>query len=161
MINKISNIEELRAEKVRLQVKKAALEEAIKDDIHEIKESLNPMNLLKSKVNHAKNGENGTMNKLLGTSLSFGLDFLITRLLFKKSGFLKKTIMSLLIHNVGSKVLTNKSGSIISAVKEFIEKFRSEYKNKNYTYDRTTASDDYWPYVSGYTSEQERFFGVN
>jgi hypothetical protein len=143
MINKISNIEELRAEKVRLQVKKAALEEAIKDDIHEIKESLNPMNLLKSKVHHIKNGENGMGNKLLGTSLSFGLDFLITRLLFKKSGFLKKTIMSLLIHNIGSKVLTNKSGSIISAVKEFIEKLRSEYKNKKYTYDRTTASDDY------------------
>ncbi|MEO5570900.1 MAG: hypothetical protein ABIT08_06810 [Bacteroidia bacterium] len=112
MINKVSSVEELRAEKARLQIKKESLEDSIKDDVHSIKESLNPFNLLKGNAQN-KSDENGILNKLFGTSLGFGLDFFVRRLFLKKSGFLKKAFLSLVINTLGSKVFAAKSGAIL------------------------------------------------
>jgi hypothetical protein len=136
MINKVSNMEELRAEKARLVLKRKSLEDAIKNDVKEIKENLNPFHFLKSKAT-----ENGIVDNLLGTSLAFCMDFLFTRMLFRKSSFIKKTVLSLLIQMAGSKIIAGKSEVILSVIKKFINKLRAEDKNENF--DRTTASDEY------------------
>ena len=136
MINKVSNIAELRVEKARLVLKKQSLEEAMKKDFKGIKENLNPFHFLKSKA-----GENGMVDNLLGTSLAFGLDLLLTRVLFRKSNFLKKTVLSLLIQFAGSKIIAGKSEAILSTIKKFIDKLKAEKNNENF--DRTTAADEY------------------
>jgi hypothetical protein len=141
MINKISNISELRAEQVRLRLKINSLEAEIKNDFEKIKQNINPFHFLKTGV--AKSGGNNFINELTAAGLAFGLDFLITRLIFKKSGFLKKMLLSALIQFAGSKILADKSDAIIGVIKNFIEKLKKEDKDQTYTYDSTTAADEY------------------
>lgn len=141
MINKISSISELRSEQLRLRLKIDSLEAEIKNDFEKIKKDVNPFHFLKSPGD--KKGENNFINELSASALAFGLDFLITRLIFKKSGFLKKMLLSALIQFAGSKILAGKSGSIIGVIKEFIEKLKKEDKDKTFTYDSTTAADEY------------------
>jgi hypothetical protein len=143
MISKISNITELEAEKARLRAKKDALEEEIKNDFEKIKQSANPFHIFKKKTDEIKSGENGMVNQLLGTSLAFGLDFLTTRLLFRRSGFLKKFVLSLLIQTAGSKVLAGKSNEIVAVIKNFIDKLKKDEREDERAYDRTTAADEY------------------
>lgn len=143
MISKVSNISELRAEQARLRLKKATLEEGIKNDFEKIKQDLNPFHFLKSRGEEFKKGENGIVNELFGTSLAMGLDFLITRLIFRRSGFLKKIVLSMLIQFAGSKLFAGKSGAVITVIKDFIHKLKKEDKNKNYAYDSTTSADEY------------------
>ncbi|MEP7168148.1 MAG: hypothetical protein ABI855_02135 [Bacteroidota bacterium] len=143
MISKVSNINELRAEQTRLRLKKDFLEEEIKNDYEKIKQDFNPFHFLKMKTGQINNGENGMVNELLGTSLAFGLDFLITRLIFRKSGFLKKAVLSLLIQIAGSKILAAKSGTILKVIKDFIDKLKKDEPDKNHSYDSTRAADDY------------------
>jgi|SRR6185436_1450887 len=141
MINKISNISELRAEQVRLRLKINSLEAEIKNDFEKIKQNINPFHFLKT--GDAKKEGNNFINELSGSALAFGLDFLITRLIFKKSGFMKKMLLSALIQFAGSKMLAGKSGAIIEVIKNFIERLRKGDKEQTYTYDSTTASDEY------------------
>jgi hypothetical protein len=143
MISKVSNISEFRAEQVRLRLKKAALEEGIKNDFEKIKQDINPFHFLKSRGEEFKKGENGIVDELFGRSLAMGLDFLITRLVFRRSGFLKKIVLSLLIQFAGSKLFAGKSGAILTVIKEFIHKLKREDKNKDYAYDSTIAADEY------------------
>jgi hypothetical protein len=143
MISKVSNISELRAEQARLRLKKAALEEGIKNDFEKIKQDINPFHFFKSRGEESKKGENGIVDELFGTSLAMGLDFLITRLVFRRSGFLKKIVLSMLIQFAGSKFFAGKSGAVMDVIKDFIHKLKKEDKDKNYAYDSTTAADEY------------------
>jgi hypothetical protein len=145
MISKVSNIAELRAEQARLLMKKDSLEEEIKNDFEKVKQGLNPFHFLKTKTDEIKNGENGVVNELLGTSLAFGLDFLMTRLIFRKSGFLKKVVLSLLVQMAGSKMLAGKSNEIVGVIKKFINKLKKDEREEDddHAYDRTTAADEY------------------
>lgn len=143
MINKVSNISELRAEQSRLRLKKDSLEDEIKNDFEKIKQGFNPLHFLKRKAEEIKHGENGVVNELSGTALALGLDFLITRVLFRKSGFLKKILLSLLIQFAGSKMLAGNSGAILTVIKDFIDTLKKDDKDEKQAYDRTTAADEY------------------
>ncbi len=143
MISKVSNISELRAEQSRLRQKRDSLEGEIKNDFEKIKQDINPFHFLKSKATEIKSRENGIANELLGASLPLVLDFLITRVFFKKSGFLKKVLLSVLIQFAGSKMLAGNSEAILAVIKDFIGKLKKDDADKSQTYDRTTAADEY------------------
>jgi len=136
MINKVSNIAELRAEKARIVLKKKSLEEAMKNDFKGIKNNFNPFHFLKSKAS-----EDGIVDNLVANSLASGLNLLLTSMLFRKSGFIKKIVLSSLIQLAGSKIIAGKSEVILSTIKKFIDKLKAENKNENF--DSTTAADEY------------------
>jgi len=136
MINKVSNIAELHAEKARLVLKKKSLEEAMKNDFKVIKNNFNPFHFLKSKAS-----EDGIVDNLVANSLASGLNLLLTSMLFRKSGFIKKIVLSSLIQLAGSKIIAGKSEVILSTIKKFIDKLKAENKNENF--DSTTAADEY------------------
>ena len=141
MINRISNIEELRAEKMRLRLKKQLLEEAMKNDVSAIKKKLDPFHFFTSKTDDIKEGKSGFANDLFGTSLAFVLDLLFTRFLLRKSNFIKKTVLSLLIQMAGSKIFAAKSEAILASIKKFMEKLKAEQKTE--PFDSTTAAEEY------------------
>ena len=100
-----TSIEELRNAKRILYSKKAALELDMKDELDSLKDSLSPAKILSRIVNagsHSHNGshdENATSNN---QGLLFGAgaavtDLLVNDLFLRKSGYIKKFVMSYVI----------------------------------------------------------------
>jgi predicted alternative tryptophan synthase beta-subunit len=142
MINKISNIAELKKEKARLRQHKIYLEEAMKQDVNDIKESLNPANIFKKKVQEYKTGNGSIMNKVIGLGLGSGLEFLLLRVFMKRSSFITKAIITVLMQYYGRNLVSKNSDTIISMLKRVFSKLK-DFKHDNEVFDSSTASADF------------------
>ena len=142
MINKISNLQELRNEKARLRNQKIYLEEAIKQDANEIKESLKPSNILKKKFESYTTQNGSLKNKLVGLGLGSGLEFLLLRVLMRKSSFIKKAIITLLVQYYGRNVVIKNSDTIIAMLKNLFSKLKG-FNREHEVFDSSTASSDF------------------
>ena len=145
MINKISNIEELRVERLRLAQKRVILEDAMRNDFMLIKESLEPRNIIKNGLSGITGSSSFSGNDLLGTSLTMGINFLVSKVLMRRSGIVKKLIFTWLIKRYGVDFFEKNSDNIVNVIKSLVNKFTSKNGVKeNYDiYDSGTVADDY------------------
>ena len=107
MNKKVKSLVELEQEKARLNLKKASLEDSIKQRIKDLPHDFNPVNIIKRKFLDAE-----ARSKLARKSGILFLDFIIARFLFKRSSFIKKLLIALLIRK-GQTYLSNRINSMI------------------------------------------------
>ncbi|MEO8149747.1 MAG: hypothetical protein ABI723_19060 [Bacteroidia bacterium] len=145
MINKINNIEELRAERIRLKQKRYELEDAMRNDFTLIKRSLEPRNIIQNGLSGITGNNSFSANDLLGTSLTMGINFLVSKVLLRRSGLVKKLVVTWLIRKYGVDFFEKNSDNIVNVIKNLVTKFTSKNGRKeNFDfYDSGTVADDY------------------
>ncbi|HMT27853.1 MAG TPA: hypothetical protein PKD91_01105 [Bacteroidia bacterium] len=142
-MTKFKTLQELRLEKQKLHLKKELLEDEIKVDFEEFRESLKPVNMIKELFH--RNDEPGKEKSISPLALSIGsagLDLLIGKLILGKSSIIKKLLSSYVIRAVGPSLLTKAVPMVSGLIKELVEKF----SNKNHTsqhFEQSTASEQY------------------
>jgi hypothetical protein len=144
-MHKFNTIAELRMERSRLYNKKENLEEEIKLDFDELKESLKPMNMIRDLFTpdkHSQNGQSQTMSPVVLSLGSTLLDLVISKLVFNKSSYIKKFLSSYLIHSSGPSVIQKYGPTVVNAIKGLYNNFVKKDK-ANSIYEQSTAGGWY------------------
>jgi hypothetical protein len=130
-MNRIENLSDLRREIKRLQVVKASNEQALTHDIRELHESLKPANLVINTLRGFFETDSGPSG-LLKSGVSAGVNLLIEKLLFRKSNFIVKTLMSYLGGNLANNLVKNNTGAIVEKVRDWVSSFIASRKKNRY-----------------------------
>jgi hypothetical protein len=109
-MRRINTLEELKAERKRLSYRRLNLERQIKEDFEEIKQSLEPVNLLTA---GAKKSLENEKNHLFGNSVGLATTFL-AKIALKNSGFLPRLIVPLLVKNMTSSLVEKNKARIFN-----------------------------------------------
>ncbi len=133
-MRKVNSLAELKAEMQRLQQQQLYLEDEIKNDFNELKESLAPVHIA-SKMLVNKN--TGILNDLV--NLLTGI--FVKKILFRKSNFVLKFIFSFLAGNSVNNWLHTNRKKIEGWISELI--LKSGKKNKDEMYERATEDIEY------------------
>jgi len=125
----IKNSEDLRAAILELEDRKQREKQQLVENFHAFKESLTPINLLKSTFKKVKETP-GITSTVLKATVGLGVGLLSKRLLLGKSpGILKKIVGSAIEMGV-ARFVTKKSDTIKSTGNNFLKNFfRSKNKN--------------------------------
>ena len=142
-MTKFKTLQELRLEKQKLYLKKELLEDEIKMDFDEFRESLKPVNMIKELFHRNEEpGEEKNISPLALSIGSAGLDLLIGKLILGKSSIIKKLISSYVIRAVGPSLISKAAPVVSGLFKELYKKF----SNNNHIpqhFERSTASEQY------------------
>jgi citrate synthase len=108
-MRRISTYDELKAEKRRLKLRRTFLEAEIKRDFREIREGLEPINLLKKGAMHAaEKSDPHTLGDSIGNFAN-----MVARLALKRSGLLPRIIVPIVLRSVTSKLVEKNKARII------------------------------------------------
>ncbi len=142
-MHKFKNIEELRLERERLYLKKEMLEDEIRDEFEILKESMKPFNMIKSLFNrdtHVQNGQStNPVSSYIGSAV---IDFLVSKLVLRKSSFIRKVLASSLIYATGPKIIEKFLPVASVKLKELLSNFFHNHKSHP-TYEQSTAGNSY------------------
>jgi hypothetical protein len=119
----INTIEELRAERQRLYMRKALLETEIRNDYNEIKEELKPVILLTKGAGKLLSSKD---NSIAGNSVGFITELLVKKVVLKNSGFLMRLIVPYLAKNLASNVVEDNKPTIASWITGLVTKFMNK-----------------------------------
>lgn len=143
-MKKIETLAQLRLERKKLYIRKELLEDEIKLDFEEFRESLRPVNMLKELL-HREKDPNKVPQPVAPTVLNIGstmLDLVLGKMFLRKSSLVKKLIASYVVRAVGPSLIS-KAAPVVS---NLITKFQHQLSDKsrhNGIYEQSTASDVY------------------
>ncbi len=134
-VDYIENSKDLKKEIARLRALKAYQEDKIKLNVKHLKSSFAPANLVSEAASAVLEGARKprTIESTLVTGLNWGLNFLTDKVIFRKRGFLTRTIGGMILRTVAKKYLkkTNVSWSpLLNNVKNQIFSDKKHQKNK-------------------------------
>ena len=139
---KITSFNQLRSERTRLFLKKEVLEEEMSDNFTNLKNSLNPLNLIKEYTHFGESDYTTTkLPKQVGNVGGSILNLIVSGVLMKKAGFFKRIIASTLIQKLAPALIQN-SVPIFNDITQMISKFKNKSTSKQH-FDQTTAHDLY------------------
>jgi hypothetical protein len=139
---KITSLNQLRSERTRLFLKKEVLEEEMRENFSNLKESLKPLNLIKEYTHLGETDYTASkLPKQVGNVGGSILNLIVSGMLMKKSGFFKRIIASTLIQKLAP-VLIQNSVPIFNDLTQMISKFKNKSTSKQH-FDQTTAHDLY------------------
>ncbi|MBK7387794.1 MAG: hypothetical protein KBH11_02120 [Bacteroidia bacterium] len=139
---KITSLNQLRSERTRLFLKKEVLEEAMTENFRDLKESLKPLNLIKEYTHIGDTDYSAAkLPKQVGNVGGSILNLIVSGMLMKKAGFIKRIIASTLIQKLAP-VLINNSVPIFNDISKIISNFQRKEKPQQ-LFDQTTAHDLY------------------
>ncbi|MGZ3901397.1 MAG: hypothetical protein ACXVNO_07660 [Bacteroidia bacterium] len=107
-MRRIDTLEDLKAEKKRLVIKRLNLEREIKNDFEEIRQSFEPVNLIASSAKKALGTDS---NHLLGNSVG-EVTNMIARTVLRNSGLLPRILVPLIVKTVTSKLVEKNKSKI-------------------------------------------------
>ena len=113
----IHNLQDLRAEKKRVEALALQQKNLIKQDINEIKESLQPANLLLNAVSHLT-GIEFDNKTFLKNWMAYGLSILVQQYFLKAEQKVEEKFHEITI-------------SLVEKVKEFVQSFLHKNENQN------------------------------
>ena len=119
----INTIEELRAERQRLYMRKALLETEIRNDYNEIKEDLKPVILLTKGAGKLLSSKD---NSIAGNSVGYLTELIVKKVVLKNSGFLMRLIVPYLAKNLASNVVEDNKPTIASWITGLVSKFMNK-----------------------------------
>jgi hypothetical protein len=119
-MRKIESITELRLEYARLQAVKSEQEYILKQDVHNIVDSLKPINLLLNLSSDlfARRKEKGVIDGIM----NMGLYLLSNKILGGGAPSIMKSILTYVGQNVASNLITSKSTSVFDKIKGLFKK---------------------------------------
>ncbi len=113
----IQNLHDLRAEKKRLEALALQQKNDIKQDITDIKESLQPANLLLNAVSHLT-GIEFDNKTFLKNGMAYGLSILVQQYFLKAEQKVEEKLHDITV-------------SLVEKVKEFVQSFLHKSENQN------------------------------
>ncbi len=145
MIKQLRTIDDLRLEQQRLRKRKQELEGLLQEDFALIREDLKPGNIIRNSLNSISNFDGLKGNDVINTAVTMSLNFLVTKVLMRKSGILKQLIATFLLRKYGVEFVDKNSDDIVDFIKNIITKFsnRKRSRNREPIYDSGTAGEDY------------------
>lgn len=138
---KITSISELRSERSRLNLKLQVLDEEIRDNYTSLKISLHPGNIVKSLFNSRLDDTSSSpVSDKVSTVGGSVLNFLISGILMKKSGIIKRLVASSVIQKFAPFLIKQGVPLISSFISKMREKSHKKHQSQAF-YDSTTAYD--------------------
>jgi len=126
-MRRINTLNDLKAERKRLHSRKTFLEEEIKKDFNEIKQSFEPIRLLAQGAEKTLISEN---NHLISSSAGQLAKF-IARTTLRRSGFISKLIVPYLIKNATSNFVERNKTKILSFAEILFSKLAEKKSAKH------------------------------
>ena len=134
----IDNYEDLMEEKERLKARLKASKAGIKQSLGDIKEELNPFSNIKKTAQEALS--TSTTNPLVKFGIKRASEFLIGKVLLKKSGWLPKLVVPFLVREVATRLIGSKADKkIATALRSTAHKLR-EVEIPDLSGDKTASS---------------------
>lgn len=122
----IENIDTLRSELLRLKMHQYQLEHSMRQDVTAIKESFkSPLKFFgigKEKALTESHKEDWVTG-----ALRIGLPWAINSLMFKRSGFILKTLVTLVSQNAAGKVNRNTLANLVDMATDFVKGFKIKH----------------------------------
>jgi hypothetical protein len=137
---KFNSLAELRSERIRLYKKKELLEEEMKLDFEELKESLKPLNMIKDFFTRDRNSHDDgqPVSPAVATVGSTLIDLLVSRFVFNKNSYIKKLISSYLIHTTGPAVIEKYAPTLVNKFKIWLGNMLAKNNSKP-IYEQSTS----------------------
>ena len=132
---KIESYQQLREQRALARLRVKELEQQIKNDVDELKESFKPLNMARQAVSGMLSSDKHGM---VSESIGITVDTLIKKLLFRNTGFLTKTLISFAVKNYANGMVSKKSEDILDWLQVHIKKLKSKHHHNGY-YDESTA----------------------
>jgi hypothetical protein len=107
-MRKINTLAELRAEHRRLSERKIWLEAEIKKDFTELRESMEPVNLIKSSAEKVMGGKTGVL-----ATTAASLATILMKTTMKNSGLLSRLIIPIIVKKVTGRMVEKNKGKIM------------------------------------------------
>jgi hypothetical protein len=139
MMTKIESYDQLKAAKARSKQRVKMLEEEIKHDVEEIKNDLNPANLIGNTVRNMLTSEK---HGLVSESLNIGVNALVKGLLFRNKNFITKTLIAFAAKNFANNLVMKNSDNILDWVQSNLRRLKSKHKHNGQYFDESTANVD-------------------
>src|SRR5215218_2141895 len=122
-MSKIKNYADLEAEKLRLMALLRNHEEAIKADMVNVREGLQPVNNALKVINKMATRDNRV--PVMNFGVEMGIDLLVRRVLLGRAGWFAKIVVPYLIKNYTSHFIGDeKKEMLLSKVRDFFKKLR-------------------------------------
>lgn len=119
----IENIDTLRSELLRLKMQQYQLEHSMRQDVNAIKETFkSPLKFFGVGKEKALTGSN--QEDWVTGMLRIGLPWAINSLMFKKSGFILKTLVTVFSQKAAGKVNKNTLANLVDMATDFVKGFK-------------------------------------
>jgi hypothetical protein len=129
MKTQIENIDTLRSELLRLKMQQYQLEHAMKQDVQAIKEKFkSPLKFFGVGKEKALTGS--AHEDWVTGVLRIGLPLALNSLMFKRSGFILKTLVTLFSQKAAGKVNKNTLANLVERVTDFVKGFKIPQRSK-------------------------------
>lgn len=119
-MRKINTLEDLKAEKKRLQSHRLFLEVELKKDMAELKSSLAPLGLV---AGGAKKMLSSSESGIVGSTIGHAANFLTKNVLLRNSGFVTRLLVPFIVKNLASNLADDHKSQIADWVGNLISKF--------------------------------------
>jgi cell division septum initiation protein DivIVA len=129
-MKKIENANDLKERIKLLEAQVQRKETFIKSSAVDLYESMQPINIIKNKINELTNS-NISDNKVLQTGLSLGAGFILDKVLLGGKRNFAKNISSYLLTFLSSKLIIDNADKMLGKVDDFIKMVREKRKEKN------------------------------
>lgn len=129
MMKKIENSTELNDRIKLLEAKILLRENSLKISAVDLYQSLQPMNILKNKIDELTNS-NISENKFLKTGLGLGAGFLLDKVLLGGKRNFAKNISSYLLTFLSTKLITENADGLLDKIDSFIKIIREKRNEK-------------------------------
>ncbi|MBA3664919.1 MAG: hypothetical protein H0W61_12025, partial [Bacteroidetes bacterium] len=107
----IDTLEDLKAERKRLMFRRLNLEREIRNDFSEIKESLQPVNLIKQGARATLEKNNHVLSNSVGQVTNF-----LAKTALKNTGFFSRLIVPMIVKTVTTKLVEKNKGKIFNLI---------------------------------------------
>lgn len=104
--------------------------EMIKEDLHEVYESLKPINVIKSTFNSLKESPE-LMHNLTNVAIGNGIGFIVRKLFFRDSKSPLRNLAGVAVESLASKIAMRYSDRILGMVQHLISSFSSGNSKRN------------------------------
>lgn len=122
----IENIDMLRSELLRLKMHQYQLEHSMRQDVKGIKESFkSPLKFFGVGKEKALTGSQN--EDWVTGALRIGLPWAINTLMFKRSGFILKTVIALISQKAAGKVNKNTLANLVDMATDFVKGFKIKH----------------------------------
>jgi len=122
-MSRIKNYADLEAEKLRLMALLRNHEEAIKNDVANVREGLKPVSNALNVVNKMATRDNRV--PVMNFGVEMGIDLLVRRVLLGRAGWFAKTVVPYIIKNYTSHFIgEEKKKMLLGKMRDFFQKLR-------------------------------------
>lgn len=134
----IKNRADLRAEILRLKLEIEVVEDDLRNDVQSLKEEFTPSKIIS---NVLKNSFGNASGGIVTHGVNNVLDFLLKNILFSRSSWLTKTVVSMLAKGVSSRYISESNPELLGILKSIIHRARKSIHDNRTHFDQSSMDE--------------------